>query len=119
MRLEPGYGGMNSLIPSDDARRTIPDSSANPEEFMGLQHLTITLPDEVAERVRAKVASGEYATESDLIRDGIERLVGRDQAFESWLVNSVGPAYDELRKHPERGLSAEQVLASVNKALGS
>jgi Arc/MetJ-type ribon-helix-helix transcriptional regulator len=34
------------------------------------QQFSITLPNEMAEAVRAKVAAGEYATESEVIRDG-------------------------------------------------
>jgi putative addiction module CopG family antidote len=37
------------------------------------QQFSITLPDEMAEAVRSKVAAGEYATESEVIRDGLRR----------------------------------------------
>jgi len=43
------------------------------------QQLSITLPNEMADAVRAKVASGEYATESEVIRDGLRALLARDQ----------------------------------------
>ena len=33
-------------------------------------------------RVRAKVAAGEYATESEVIRDGLRALLARDKAVE-------------------------------------
>lgn len=78
-----------------------------------MQQLTITLPDEIADLVRAKVSSGEYASESDIVLDGIERLVGSESAFESWLVESVGPAFDRLREHPERGVTVEHVRARI------
>ena len=39
------------------------------------------------ETVRAKLASGEYATESEVIRDGLRALLARDQAVEAWLRN--------------------------------
>jgi len=38
------------------------------------QQLSITLPNEMADLIRAKVATGEYATESDVIRDGLRTL---------------------------------------------
>jgi len=43
------------------------------------QQLSITLPNEMAQLVRAKVAAGEYASESEVIRDGL-RNFARDRA---------------------------------------
>ena len=42
------------------------------------QQFSITLPNEMAELVRSKVAAGEYATESEVIRDGLRTLATRD-----------------------------------------
>ena len=83
------------------------------------QQLSITLPNEMADAVRAKVASGEYATESEVIRDGLRALLARDQAIERWLRDEVGAAYDALKAAPSRAVSAAQVrarLATVRKA---
>jgi antitoxin ParD1/3/4 len=82
------------------------------------QQLSITLPTEMAEAIKAKVASGEYATESEVIRDGLRALLARDRAVESWLQNQVGPAYDALKGDPSRAVTAETVrkrLASEHK----
>lgn len=38
------------------------------------QQFSITLPNEMADTVRAKVDAGEYATESEVIRDGLRTL---------------------------------------------
>ncbi|TAM00349.1 MAG: type II toxin-antitoxin system ParD family antitoxin [Paraburkholderia sp.] len=73
------------------------------------QQFSVTLPKEMAELVRAKVASGEYASESEVIRDGLRSLAARDRAIESWLRSEVVPAAAALAKDPERALSAEQV----------
>lgn len=77
------------------------------------QQLSITLPHEMAELVRAKVAAGEYATESEVIRDGLRVLLARDRAVEDWLRQKVAPAYDALKSDPARGLSVEHVRASI------
>lgn len=53
--------------------------------------LSITLPNEMADMVRRKVASGEYATESEVIRDGLRILSARDQVVERWLGRDVLP----------------------------
>ncbi len=41
------------------------------------QQFSITWPHEMAEVVRSKVASGEYATESEVLRDGLRALMAR------------------------------------------
>jgi putative addiction module CopG family antidote len=77
------------------------------------QQFSITLPNEMAETVKAKVAAGEYATESEMIRDGLRTLLARDRAVESWLRDQVGPAYDALKADPSRAVSVDQVRARL------
>jgi antitoxin ParD1/3/4 len=82
------------------------------------QQMSITLPNELAVAVRAKVASGEYASESEVIRDGLRVLMARDRAVERWLKDQVGPAYDALKADPSRAVTAAQVrtrLAAEHK----
>ena len=55
------------------------------------QQFSITLPNEMADAVRAKVAGGQYATESEVIRDGLRALLARDQAVEDWLRSDLAP----------------------------
>ncbi|WP_367949105.1 type II toxin-antitoxin system ParD family antitoxin [Paraburkholderia sp. NMBU_R16] len=73
------------------------------------QQMSITLPKEMAELVRSKVASGEYASESEVIRDGLRSLAARDRALEAWLRNEVVPAAAALEADPERALTPEQL----------
>jgi antitoxin ParD1/3/4 len=83
------------------------------------QQFSITLPNEMAEAVKSKVATGEYATESEVIRDGLRALLARDRAVESWLLEQVGPAYDALKADPSRAVTIDDVRASLaaeNKA---
>lgn len=77
------------------------------------QQMSITLPNELAVAVRAKVASGEYASESEVIRDGLRVLMARDRAVERWLREEVAPAYDALKADPSRAVSAAQVRARI------
>lgn len=78
------------------------------------QQLSITLPIEMADAVKAKVVAGEYATESEVIRDGLRTLIARDRAVEDWLAAQVGPAYDALKKAPSRAVSAAAVRAALS-----
>ena len=77
------------------------------------QQLSITLPNEMADAVKAKVQTGEFATESEVIRDGLRALMARDRAVESWLHSQVGPAYDALKADPSRAVTADQVRARL------
>ncbi|HEX6017344.1 MAG TPA: type II toxin-antitoxin system ParD family antitoxin [Burkholderiaceae bacterium] len=80
------------------------------------QQFSITLPNEMADTVRAKVASGEYATESEVIRDGLRVLIARDRAVDTWLRTEVAAAYDALRAAPGRAVSAAKVRERLSAA---
>jgi len=86
------------------------------------QQFSITLPNEMAEMVRAKVAAGDYATESEVIRDGLRALAARDRAVESWLRETVVPAAKALQADPGRAVSVDDVrarLAAKRKRVGA
>jgi antitoxin ParD1/3/4 len=77
------------------------------------QQFSITLPNETAELVRAKVAAGEYATESEVIREGLRALLAQDRAVGSWLKEQVGPAFDALKADPSRAVEIKDVRARL------
>jgi antitoxin ParD1/3/4 len=79
------------------------------------QQFSVTLPNEMADMVRAKVSSGEYASESEVIRDGLRALQARDQALEKWLRTEVVAAYDEAKADPSSLLDSEQVRERLAK----
>ena len=78
-------------------------------QMRSTQQMSITLPIDMAALVKAKVAAGEYATESEVIRDGLRALLARDRAMENWLRDEVIPAAVALKAEPDRALSTEQV----------
>lgn len=77
------------------------------------RQMSITLPHEMAQMVKDKVAKGEYATESEVIRDGLRALLARDRAVDEWLKQQVAPVYDAMREDPSRGRSLDQVRARL------
>jgi putative addiction module CopG family antidote len=77
------------------------------------QAISVTLPHDMAAMVKAKVASGEYATESEVIRDGLRTLLARDAALESWLRGEVAKSYDEFAADPSTGIPAGEVMARL------
>ncbi len=73
------------------------------------KQMSITLPLEMAAVVEEKVASGEYASDSEVIRDGLRALVARDKAVERWLSEIVVPTYDRVMSGQEQTLTSDQV----------
>ena len=80
------------------------------------QPISVTLPHDMAAMVKAKVTSGEYASESEVIRDGLRTLQARDAALESWLHGEVAKSYDEFAADPSIGIPAGEVMARLRAA---
>ena len=77
------------------------------------KQMSITLPNEMAKMVKAKVAAGEYASESEVIRDGLRALAARDKAVEEWLRQQVAPVYDAMQDDENRGVEPSRVRARM------
>ena len=72
--------------------------------------MSITLPIEMAEAVKQRVATGEYASDSDVIRDGLRALDARDAAVERWLRD------DALADDPSKARTSDDVRAALRDA---
>jgi antitoxin ParD1/3/4 len=77
------------------------------------QQLSITLPVEMAKLVKSKVASGAYAAESEVVREGLRALQERDEMVERWLREEVVPAYDSHKAEPGRAVPLEESIARI------
>lgn len=75
--------------------------------------MSITLPKEMAESVKKKVASGEYASESEVIREGLRTLLARDRVIEDWLRTRVVATCDAMMANPGRGVSTEHIRSLI------
>ena len=84
-----------------------------------IQKRTFSLPTEHAAYIDAKVASGAYATASEVVRAGLRALQERDAAVERWLREGVGPTYDATKADPSRRLPAEKVFAEIRARHGA
>lgn len=71
---------------------------------------TFSLPTEHTAFIDEKVASGAYASGSEVIRAGLRALQERDAAIERWLREEVVPAYDAIKADPSRGIEAQKVF---------
>ena len=73
----------------------------------------ISLPAEQANYIDTLVASGRYATASEVVRAGLRALQERDSAVERWLQNEVGPVAAAMQADPGRAIPAERVFANL------
>ena len=74
---------------------------------------TVSLPLEHAAYADKLVASGLYASVSEVVRAGLRALQERDAAVEKWLHDEVAPAYDAMLADPARGVSAKSVFDRI------
>lgn len=77
------------------------------------QALSVTLPHEMARMLKDKVASGEYASESEVVREGLRALQAQEQAVERWLREEVAKSFDEVAGNPDGVIPVEDVLARI------
>jgi len=82
------------------------------------RQMSITVPVEMAAIINAKVVSGEYASESEVLRDGMRALLARDGAIEHWLQHEVAATYDELKHTPSSAIPIAEVKRNIRKRRG-
>jgi Arc/MetJ-type ribon-helix-helix transcriptional regulator len=79
--------------------------------------ITVTLPADVIEIVRAKVSSGEYADESAAIEAALTGLllepVSDEQLSDEFLRREVLPVVEAMDADPSRGLTVDRVRENL------
>lgn len=83
--------------------------------MQGRAKRTFSLPPEQTEFIDSQVASGAYASGSEVIQAGLRALQERDAALDRWLREEVGPVYDATIADPSRVLTADKVFATVRE----
>lgn len=73
------------------------------------RQLSITLPNQMADALRERVQSGQYASESEVIRDGLRALFAQEAAVEGWLRDEVAAAYDTAKADPASTMTADEI----------
>ncbi|MBY2942072.1 type II toxin-antitoxin system ParD family antitoxin [Rhizobium leguminosarum] len=73
------------------------------------QQMSITLPLEMAKRVKQRVSNGDYASESEVIREGLRALQERENAVEHWLRTEVTATYDAYKADPTKATPLDEV----------
>lgn len=74
---------------------------------------TFSLPAEQAGYIDSLVATGAYASASEVVRAGLRALQERDAAVERWLREEVVNTHDAMQADPTRAISPAQVSATL------
>lgn len=74
---------------------------------------TFSLPAEHVAFIDQQVASGSYASASEVVRAGLRALQERDAAVERWLREEVAPVYDAMQADPGRAQSMDEVFGAI------
>lgn len=77
------------------------------------QQMSITLPLEMAKLVKTRVSNGDYASESEVIREGLRALQERENAVEHWLRTEVAATYDAHKADPSRTRTLDDAWARL------
>jgi antitoxin ParD1/3/4 len=77
--------------------------------------LSIELPQDLADAVRARVASGDYSSESEMIQEGLELLADRERTMDAALRAELAAGYDEWKADPSAVHTADDIREHLRK----
>jgi putative addiction module CopG family antidote len=77
--------------------------------------MEISVTPELEEYVANKVATGCFSSASEVFEAGLQALRAEEQDIDQWLIEEVGPAYDEMQAHPERAIPIAKVFADLRQ----
>ena len=76
-----------------------------------MSQLVTRIDDEMADAIDALIASGEFASRSDVVREGVARLV--DERRRRAIGDKIIAGYDRLPESPDELLQAEAVARAM------
>jgi antitoxin ParD1/3/4 len=76
----------------------------------GVEKRTVSLPAELAGYIDRSVASGAYASASEVVRAGLRALRERDDAVERWLREEVVPVATAMHADSGRAVPADDLF---------
>lgn len=86
-----------------------------PYRISNITKRTVSLTDEQRAYIDDLVASGSFASASEVVRAGLRAREERDVIIDRWLRQEVAATYDAMKAAPERGLSACTVFDSLRQ----
>ena len=77
------------------------------------QPLRIVLQDDMADAVRARVASGKYDDVTAVVSEGLHALAEREQAVEAWLRDTIVREYAAWEAGTLETVDLDDVIAEI------
>lgn len=74
---------------------------------------TFSLTEEQAKFIDAMVDRGDYASGSELVREGVRKLRDEEATIERWLIEEVLPTIEEMEAHPERLIPIDEAFDRI------
>ena len=74
---------------------------------------TVSLPEDQAAYIDGLVASGDFASTSEVVRAGLRALREREAAVDRWLERDVVPVFDAMRDDPGRAVPLDAAMEAV------
>ncbi len=74
---------------------------------------TFSLTEEQAKFIDSKVEAGQFASGSEVVRDGLRAMQQHDDAIQRWLREEVVPTLRKLDEDPSRARPAKQVFEEL------
>ena len=78
-----------------------------------VEERSFSLPSEQVSFIDAQVASGTFASASEVVGAALRVLQERDAAVERWLHEEVATTYDTMKGDPSRAISLEAAFAAI------
>ncbi|MEO8883044.1 MAG: type II toxin-antitoxin system ParD family antitoxin [Devosia sp.] len=82
-----------------------------------VQKRTFSLTEEQSSFIDRKVASGEYASSSEVVRAGLRGMAEEEAVLEKWLRDEVVPTIREMEAHPERLVPLDEAFDRIEAKL--
>jgi antitoxin ParD1/3/4 len=79
------------------------------------RRLEIELPEEMADAVSARVISGEFASESEVVRAGLELLDEQNGEHDPEIDAQLAAGYDAWKANPTGGIPLDEVNARLDE----
>jgi antitoxin ParD1/3/4 len=78
-----------------------------------LSRRTVTLGKSQSDYIDSKIASGRYASASEVVRAGLAALNERDAMVERWLKTDVAATFDHSVTNPDEALDLDAAFAAI------
>lgn len=78
-----------------------------------IEKRTVSLPKEHAAYIDKLVATGSFASASEVVRAGLRALQERDEAVERWLREDVAATYDAIKADPGLRRPAKAAMEEI------